>query len=131
MTEAEESDLVQVMADFIDQGLVENIVIMFKRDHALYRLTGDLLKDDRFMVRLGVSVLFEELAEIKPQDINLAVPAILPLLEDTRPEIRGDALSVLGIIASDDARKHIARLQDDPDPGVAEIAGDLFKSSGG
>jgi hypothetical protein len=43
-------------------GHVENIVAMFKQDPRYYAWTGNLLQDERFAVRLDVSVLFEYLA---------------------------------------------------------------------
>jgi hypothetical protein len=78
-------DMLQVIGDFLELGHVENIVTMFKQDRNLYNLTGDLLRDERFIVRLGIAVLFEELAVIRPSDISLALPSLLPLLQDQNP----------------------------------------------
>ena len=59
--EVSDQELKRVIADFLDQGHVENIVAMFRREPKYYSWTGEILSDERFNVRLGISVLFEEL----------------------------------------------------------------------
>ena len=66
-------DLLQVIGDFLELGHVENIVAMYKHDTSLYNLSADLIRDERFSVRLGTAVLFEELAVIRPNEISLTV----------------------------------------------------------
>ena len=119
-------DMLQVIGDFLELGHVENIVAMFKQDRSLYNLTGDLLRDERFTVRLGIGVLFEELAAIHPREISLATPSLLPLLQEQNPILRGEAATILGIIDSRDALKHLIKLKDDPDPQVKEIVTDIL-----
>jgi HEAT repeat protein len=92
----------------------------------LYNLTGDLLRDERFIVRLGIAVLFEELAVIRPSDISLAIPSLLPLLQDQNPILRGEAATILGIIDSKAALKQLVNLKDDPDFQVREIVSDII-----
>ena len=121
--------LLQVIADFLEQGLVENIVIMFKRDTSLYSLSGKLISDERFSVRLGTAVLFEELVLLKLQEVNLAIPALLPILKHGNPLFRGEAATILGIIGSPDALKHLKQLIDDPDPRVRELISDILKEN--
>ena len=118
-------NLVKVIGDFLELGHVENIVAMFKKDRDLYGLTGDLLRDERFAVRLGVAVLFEELAAIRPQDIPLAIPALLPLLQEQNPILRGEAATILGMIGTDEAMEPLPALLDDPDSQVREIVTDI------
>ena len=119
-------DMHQVIGDFLELGHVENIVAMFKKDRSLYDLTGDLLRDERFTVRLGVAVLFEELAVIRPLEISLAIPSLLPLLQEQNPILRGEAATILGIIGSSDALKQLKKLDNDPDPQVREIITDII-----
>src|SRR5210317_1380290 len=119
-------DMHQVIGDFLELGHVENIVAMFKQDRSLYDLTGDLLRDERFTVRLGVAVLFEELAVIRPLEISLAIPSLLPLLQAQSPILRGEAATILGIIGSMDALKQLKKLENDPDPQVREIITDII-----
>ena len=126
MTESADQELLTVIGDFLEMGHEENIMAMFKQDHALYRLTGELLRDERFMVRMGMAVLFEELVKIRPEEVPLAIPALLPLLKDETPWIRGEAVNILGIIDSPEALGHIRPMLDDPDPQVREIAEDFL-----
>jgi hypothetical protein len=74
---------------------------MFKQDRSLYDLTGALLRDERFTVRLGIGVLFEELVLLRPKEIG-----------------------------SDSALKQLVKLKDDPDSQVREIVTDIFHQEG-
>jgi hypothetical protein len=58
------------------------IVALLKKEPELRRLTGALLRDERFMVRMGVAVVYEELAIVRPAESALAIPALRPLLTD-------------------------------------------------
>ena len=126
MTKDFDIDMLQVIGDFLELGHVENIVAMFKQDRSLYGLTGDLLRDERFTVRLGTGVLFEELAIIHPKEISLAIPSLLPLLQEQNPILRGEAATILGIIDSRDALEQLVKLKDDPDFQVREIVTDIL-----
>jgi len=119
-------DMLQVIGNFLELGHMENIAAMFKQDRALYSLTGDLLRDERFMVRLGIAVLFEELAASRPEDISLAIPSLQPLLREQNPILRGEAATLLGIIGSEIALEQLVDLKDDPDPQVREIITDII-----
>ncbi len=119
--EVSDQDLKKVIADFLDQGHVENITAMFRRDPQYYEWTGDILLDERFNVRLGVTVLFEELHAIQPDKTALAVPSLVKLLDSENPIIRGEAVSILGIIGTSEAMTLIRSLQSDPSPQVREM----------
>ncbi|MGB6289836.1 MAG: HEAT repeat domain-containing protein [Desulfobulbales bacterium] len=119
-------DLLKIIGDFLELGHVENIVAMFKQDTSLYSLTGDLIRDERFSVRLGTAVLFEELVAMRPDETYLAIPFLLPLLQEENPLLRGEAATILGIIGSPDALQHLRQLANDPDPQVLEIISDII-----
>lgn len=119
-------DLLKVIGDFLELGHVENIVAMFKQDPGLYDLAGELVRDERFTVRLGTAVLFEELAPIRPAEVSRAVPALLPLLQEESPRLRGEAATILGIIGSAGVMRHLEPLAADPDPQVREIVTDIL-----
>lgn len=122
-----DEEMIAVIADFLEQGLVANIVSMFKVDTSYYGLVGDILKDERYAVRIGISVLFEELKEARPQDVALALPALIPLLDQSTPAyVRGEAVSVLGLIGGVKALDLLRPLVDDEDIQVAEIAKDFL-----
>lgn len=128
MSDVSEAELLQTIGDFLEQGLVENIVSMFKADDDYYRLVGDLLRDERFRVRMGVAVLFEWLIEERPEKVELAIPYLLPVLEEEDAYLRGDTLTVLGIIGSEQALAVVRKKLSDPDPQVVEIAQDILNS---
>jgi hypothetical protein len=120
-SEVSDRELKRVIADFLDQGHVENIVAMFRREPLYYSWTGELISDERFSVRLGVSVLFEELKEIQPAKLELAVPSLVEVLSSSEPLYRGEAVSVLGLINTPEALAAVRRLADDPSPQVREM----------
>ena len=121
MTEVSESELKKVIADFLEMGHVENIVAMFRREPAYYSWTGEILDDERFAVRVGVAVLFEELKKVQPEMLDLAVPSLAELLTSDSVSMRGEAVGVLGIIATDEALRHVRAMTADPNPQVREM----------
>ena len=119
-------ELLSVIKDFLEMGHVDNIVAMFHRDPRYYDWTGEILDDERFNVRLGVSILFEELKLRQDESVTRAVNSLLPLLESEKPHLRGEAVSVLGIIDSDPVREHIRRMRHDTHPQVREVVEDIM-----
>ena len=124
--EVSDQELLTVIADFLEMGHVENIVAMFKQDPRYYAWTGDLLQDERFAVRLGVSVLFEYLAADRAEEIQLALPSLARSLQHQTSWVRGEAVSVLAIIATRQALALVETMVDDPAPEVAAIARDIL-----
>ncbi len=116
-----DEELKKVIADFLERGHVENIVAMFRRDPAYYTWTGDLLQDERLSVRIGISVLFEELRIIQPEKLALAIPSLAKLLNSENPQLRGEAVSILGIINTTETLLLIQKMQNDPNPQVQEM----------
>ncbi|HIJ89555.1 MAG: HEAT repeat domain-containing protein [Desulfobulbaceae bacterium] len=130
MHEKEQAELIAVIADFLEMGHVENIMAMFKQDTSLYALSGELLRDERFMVRMGMAVLFEEMKVLRPQEVTLAIPSLLAVLGEETPWMRGEAVNLLGIIGSPEALAHIRTLADDPEPQIREMVRDIFEEQG-
>lgn len=126
MQKTEEQELLTVITDFLEQGYADSIAAMFRQDPSCYSLTGDLLKDERFMVRMGTAVLFEELVDTRSQEVELAIPTLLPLLEHETPWVRGEAANILGIIGTKKALALLGRLRRDSDPQVLEIVNDIL-----
>lgn len=123
-----DEELLKVIADFLEMGHAQNIVEMFKQDSRYYEWVGPLLTDERFAVRLGVSVLFEYLIEERPEDVHLAIPSLSNVLKHETPWVRGEALSVLAIIGTPDAIALIKTLETDPAPEVAAIVQDILST---
>lgn len=121
MNQVSDQELQKVIGDFLEQGLVENIVSMFRREPAYYAWTGDILDDERFNVRLGVAILFEELKLQQPENLPLAIPSLVALLTSASANIRGEAISILGIIGTPEALSHVRAMASDPSPQVREM----------
>lgn len=122
MDQVSDDELKKVIADFLEMGHVDNIVAMFRRNPGCYAWTGEILDDERFSVRLGVSVLFEELKALQPELLALAVPSLACLLDNPSALLRGEAIGVLGIIGGDETTGLVRGMLDDPSPQVREMA---------
>ena len=55
--DTEAFDMKKMIADYMENGLLDNIIDMFKRDDSLYAYVGDLLTDERMRVRIGITAL--------------------------------------------------------------------------
>jgi HEAT repeat protein len=129
VAEVSDAELKKVIGDFLDMGHVENIAAMFRQEPRYYGWIGEILNDPRFQVRLGVSVLFEELRLSQPEKIDLAIPSLLALLHAVPlppSYVRGEAISVLAIIGGDAAMAAVRAAAADPDPQVSEVARDIL-----
>lgn len=122
MTDISTEQLKSVIADFLNMGHVDNIIAMFKQDHSYLSMTGALIQEDRFMVRMGMAVLFEELTTTLPDEVmDLAIPSLLTAMEHPAAYVRGDAAYLLTTIQSPEALRVLALFQNDPDPQVVEV----------
>jgi hypothetical protein len=119
---AEDFPIKTMIADYMEKGFLENIIDMFKHDRGLYPLIGELMKDERVRVRLGITALVETLSRDDPDAMMSAVPGIAVLLKDGNPTIRGDAANLLGIIGQREVIPLLAEAADDENTGVREIA---------
>ncbi len=124
--EVSDETLRQVIADFLALGHVDNIEAMVRQEPRYLAWTGQLIEDGRYAVRLGVAVLFEELVASCPESLSLAVPGLVEQLANPLAWVRGEAASVLGTIATDEALAALPRLLDDPSPQVVEIVRDIL-----
>jgi HEAT repeat protein len=73
-----------------------------------------------------VSVLFEQLVTLCPHYLPLALPSLAAQLDNPIDWVRGEAVSVLGIIGSEAALALVRSRLDDASPQVAEIAHDIL-----
>jgi HEAT repeat protein len=117
----EPSVLKKLIADYLENGFLENIIDMFKHDESLYYLIGDLLKDERLNVRIGVSALIETLKIEDKENISKAISSIISLLKDQNPTIRSDAAYILGMIGNKDAIPFLKEIENDEDENVRTI----------
>lgn len=110
-----------MIADYMENAFLENIVDMFKHDSSLYAFVGDLVKDERLVVRLGTSALLETLSFEDPENISKAIPSLLPLLKNDNPLHRCDAAYLLGMIGNKDIIPYIRELKNDKDENTRII----------
>ncbi len=121
-----DDELLQVIKDFLNMGHVDNIVAMFHRGACPFDWTGAILDDERLTVRLGVAVVFEELQRRRAKRMGSAISSLMPLLASEHAYLRGDAITVLGFIATPEAFELIRAQSDDPHPLVREIVADIL-----
>ena len=115
-------EMKKMIADYMENGFLDNIVDMFKHDRSLYEFIGDLMTDERMRVRIGVTALIETLKRDDSENIPKAIPYILPLLKDKNPVIRGDAAYLLDLIGDKGAIPFLKELINDEDSNVKIIA---------
>ena len=119
---AGEFDVAKMIAEYMENGCLENIIDMFKHDETLYTFVGDLLTDERMRVRIGTIALLEELKKKDPEKTKKSLPSILPLLNDQNPVARGDAAYSLGIVGDESIMPRLEVTLNDEDPNVRLIA---------
>jgi len=110
------------IADFLEKGLLESLVILFRSEPALYRHLPALLTDGKINIRLGTSALVESLAEEDSKGRNRSAREILPLLGHDSPIVRGDAAYLLGTVGWADHGAALRPLLDDENNDVREAA---------
>ena len=115
------ADLKTMLADYMENGLLDNIIDMFKHDQSLYAYIGDLITDERIRVRIGATALVESLRKEDPENVTKAIPHLLPLLKAETPVIRGDAAYLLGVIGNRDVVPFLNEIINDADTNVRVI----------
>ena len=115
------ADLKTMLADYMENGLLDNIIDMFKHDQSLYAYIGDLITDERIRVRIGATALVESLRKEDPENVKKAIPHLLPLLQAEAPVIRGDAAYLLGVIGNRDVVPFLNEIINDADTNVRVI----------
>ena len=84
------------------------------------------LGNSTFQTRLGILLALEEALEIDPRSLDALVKPVLPFLEAEDAALRGDLADLLGKIGHQDALPGLKKLCADPDPDVAEAAGEAL-----
>jgi HEAT repeat protein len=118
----EDFDLKKMLADYMENGLLDNIVDMYKHDKSLYEYIGYLMSDERMRVRIGATALIETMKDEDPDNISKAIPSILPLLRKQDPVTKGDIAYLLGVIGSKETIPYLNDLLNDEDVNVRTIA---------
>lgn len=117
-----QEETLKIIGDFLDMGHVDNIIAMFRHDNQYYPWAGNILTDERFNVRLGLMILFEELVLTEGDAPKTALPSLIEVLGHKNALYRGEALALLGIIGDTTALPHIQKCLHDVSPQVVEAA---------
>ena len=110
-----------MIADYMEGGLLDNIIDMFKHDKNLYELVTELMTDERMRVRIGVTALLETLILEDPENVKKTIPRILFLLKHENPVIRGDAAYILGTIGDREVVPSLQEIISDENENVRII----------
>jgi hypothetical protein len=128
MQGGKQTDLLQMISDYMENGFLENIIDMYRHDATLYRLIGELIQDERVRVRLGVTALMEELKKIDADHIILAQENLLPLLYHANAVVRGDAANLVGLVGDSTSLPRLKELMDDENNNVRVIAQEAIQA---
>ena len=120
--DSSDQSLITLIADYMENGFLENIIDMFRHDGSLYSHIGSLIQDERVRVRIGITALMEELKKLDAENIFAAVHGLLPLLDHAESVVRGDAANLLGIIGDENAISPLEKLLEDENENVRLIA---------
>jgi HEAT repeat protein len=121
VTGINDDELTSMVLDYMEKGFLDNIIDMFRHDESLFPLIIDMVKDERFRVRLGATALVEEFAEANRDPLVRLVPQLGSLLTDPNPTIRGDSANLLGIIGDADALPFLSAAVHDDNSDVRHI----------
>ncbi len=124
----ETASTLKMIADYMENGFLENIIDMFKHDKSYYPFIGNLLGDERMGVRIGTVALVETLITEDVDHVLSAIPGIVKLLKDTNATIRGDAAYLLGIIGHRDALPFLKDVSDDENALVRETVEEAIEA---
>ncbi len=120
--DTEHFDIKSMIADYMEKGFLDNIIDMFKHDSSLYAYIGNLMTDERLVVRIGILALVETLKTEDPGNLSKAMPSVLPLLKDQNPVVKGDAAYLLGMIGNKSTIPFLREVEYDEDANVRIIA---------
>jgi HEAT repeat protein len=117
----EAPDMQKMIAEYMENGCLDNIIDMFKYDKTLYDYIPGLMTDERLRVRIGTIALLETLKKEDAESIGKAIQSLITLLKDENPLIRGDVAYVLGLIGDRETIPVLEQLTNNEDPNVRTI----------
>jgi HEAT repeat protein len=117
----EAPDMQKMIAEYMENGCLDNIIDMFKYDKTLYDYIPGLMTDERLRVRIGTIALLETLKKEDAESIGKAIQPLIILLKDENPLIRGDVAYVLGLIGDRETIPVLEQLINNEDPNVRII----------
>lgn len=117
-----DSELKEMLIEYMGKGFLENIIDMFKHDPSLFKFLPDLISSDNTRVRIGATAIVEELRNNYKKEIEEAIPDIIKLLNGADQTLRGDIAYLLGLTGSPLAVDTLKKLTLDENQEVRKIA---------
>lgn len=110
-----------MVLDYMEQGFLDNIVDLMRHQPECIPYVLDMLIDERLRVRLGATVVVEELILTHPDHLIALIPKIASFMDDENPVTRGDSAYILGMLKSIHALPYLEQHLTETDPIVLEI----------
>ena len=127
----DDPEILKTLSNDLEAGNIENVMIFFQYNHELYELIGALVQSESLKVRLGTTVVLEEIKDTRPDEVILALPSLIPLLKDENPVIRGDAAGLIGTVGTKSQIPLLQSLLTDENRQVIELAEDAIEELSG
>lgn len=128
LTQNELTEFSALLAGDLENGEIDKVVGLFQYNKTLYQTLGKMLKEGSMFVRLGINMVLEDLADLKPDDVQDAIPYLSPLLEDENATIRGDAADIIGNIGDKAHLDLLEPLLKDEHPQVIEVVEEAIEN---
>jgi HEAT repeat protein len=113
--------MLELIADHMENGFLENIIDMFKHDRGLYSIVPDLMSDERSRVRIGTVALIENLRDTHVDEVAALVKDVAGLLKNENPAVRADTAYLLGTIGHEDAVEYLKDALDEKVEPVRQV----------
>jgi hypothetical protein len=123
--------MLELIADHMENGFLENIIDMFKHDRSLYSIVPDLMSDERSRVRIGTVALIESLKDTHADEVSALVKDVAELLKNENPAVRADTAYLLGTIGHKDAVKYLRDALDEKVEPVRQVIVETLEELGG
>ncbi len=125
-----DTELKEMLIEYMGKGFLENIIDMFKHDPSLFRFLPDLISSENTRVRIGTAALLEELKDSFSERIEETLPDLVKLLKNGDATLRGDIAYLLSIINTPSAHDILETLCNDENPDIREIAEETLRRTG-
>ncbi len=125
-----ETELKDMLIEYMGKGFLENIIDMFKHDPSLFRFLPDLISSENTRVRIGAVALVEELKDSFTERIEETFPDLAKLLNNGDDTLRGDIAYLLSIINTPSAQKILETLCNTENPDIREIVEETLRRTG-
>jgi len=125
-----DTELKDMLIEYMGKGFLENIIDMFKHDPSLFRFLPDLISSENTRVRIGAVAIVEELRDSFKDKIEETLPALVRLLENGDDTLRGDIAYLLSILNTPSAHDILKTLCNTENPDIREIVEETLRKTG-